>query len=98
MKVIGLTGLNAAGKGEVGNYLISKGYIYYSLSDAIRDELRKENVELTRENLINKGNELRTNFGPGILGKKTAEKITDNKNYVIDSIRNPKEVDDSKRL
>src|SRR5437867_11714994 len=38
--LIGLTGRNAAGKGEVARYLAKKSFYYYSLSDVIRDEIR----------------------------------------------------------
>jgi len=99
MNVIGLTGTNAAGKGEVANYLKNQGYAYFSLSDAIRDELKKEDIEETRDNLIKKGTELRENGGPGVLGKLIKEKINqDPKNTIVDSIRNPKEVEELRRL
>src|SRR3989344_5468843 len=38
--VIGLTGTHGSGKGEVGKYLVQKGFKYYSCSDEL-DELRK---------------------------------------------------------
>ncbi len=57
--IIGLVGRNAAGKGEAANYLKSKGFVYYSLSDAIREEAAKRGLEHSRDNLINLGNELR---------------------------------------
>ena len=43
--VIGLTGRNAAGKGEVAKYLQTKSFYYYSFSDAIRDELRNRKLD-----------------------------------------------------
>ena len=57
--IIGLTGKNAAGKGEVAEYLKKKGFVYYSLSDVIREEATEKGLEHSRENLINLGNELR---------------------------------------
>src|ERR1051325_1658768 len=91
--LIGLTGRNASGKGEVAKYLEKKSFYYYSLSDVIRDEVRKRGQPLTRENLIDTGNELRKQNGPGILAHRILTKIEDDKNYVIDSIRNPSEVE-----
>ena len=44
--LIGLTGRNAAGKGEVAKHLQTKGFQYYSLSDVIRDEIRSRGQEL----------------------------------------------------
>ena len=95
--IIGLTGKNAAGKGEAADYLKSKKFIYYSLSDVIREEATKRNLEHSRDNLIELGNELREKFGPNYLAQKISEKIKQqliknkNQNFVIDSIRNPNE-------
>jgi dCMP deaminase len=91
--LIGLTGRNAAGKGEVARYLQRKSFYYYSLSDAIRDEIRSRGDEPTRERLIIVGNELRQRYGSKILAERILARIEDDKHYVIDSIRNPAEVD-----
>ncbi|HSB47864.1 MAG TPA: deaminase [Candidatus Bilamarchaeum sp.] len=96
--IIGLTGENCAGKSTIAEYLMRKGFYYYSLSDVIREEVKAEGRAVTRENLIKKGNELREKFGPGILGAKMASKVQKDKNYVIDSIRNPAEVGELKKL
>jgi len=55
MKTIGLTGTNGSGKGAAAEYFIQKGYVYFSLSDVIREELRKNGIEPTRDNLIRMG-------------------------------------------
>ena len=89
--IIGLTGENCAGKGTVADYLAKKGFYYYSLSDAIREELAKEGKEITREALIAKGNQLRQNFGADVLAKRIIAKLQKDRNYVVDSIRNPAE-------
>src|SRR5678816_1502427 len=90
--LIGLTGRNAAGKGEVAKYLQTKSFYYYSLSDAIREELRSRKLEVSRESLIQVGNELRQRFGPSVLADRIIELTQPDRNYVIDSIRNPAEV------
>ncbi|PWT93186.1 MAG: hypothetical protein C5B54_02270 [Acidobacteria bacterium] len=90
--IIGLTGKNAAGKGEVAAYLKDKSFYYYSLSDVIRDELNARNIAITRDSLIATGNELRQNFGNDVLARRILEKLDPNRNYVIDSIRNPAEI------
>src|SRR5215510_4627705 len=90
--VIGLTGRNAAGKGEVAKYLQTKSFYYYSLSDAIREELRARKMKVTGEALIEVGNELRQRFGPGVLADRILQHTQPDRNYVIDSIRNPAEV------
>src|SRR5688572_32686412 len=90
--LIGLTGRNAAGKGEVAKYLQTRSFSYYSLSDAIREELRVRKLEVSREALIQVGNELRQRFGPSVLADRIVALTQPDRNYVIDSIRNPAEV------
>ncbi len=95
--IIGLTGTNGAGKTEVSEYLKSRGFEYHSLSDEIREEIRRTGREITREVLIEVGNDLREKFGSGILADRILPKLEQNHNYVIDSIRNPSEVETLKR-
>src|SRR5213078_743091 len=91
--LIGLTGRNAAGKGEVARYLQTKSFYYYSLSDVIREEIRSRRLQPTRDLLIAFGNELRQKYGAKILAERVLARIEDDKHYIIDSIRNPAEVD-----
>lgn len=97
LMILGITGENCAGKDTVADYLKKKGFYYLSLSDVIREELTEEGKEITRESLINKGNELRKKFGPSILAVKTIAKIEKGKNYVVVSIRNPSEAEELKK-
>ena len=91
--IIGLTGKNAAGKTAVCEYLKTRSFKYYSLSDAIREEAASRDLEITREVLIELGNELREKHGPGVLAERILGKLGFDENYVIDSVRNPSEVD-----
>jgi len=90
---IGLTGKNASGKGEVARYLQARGFDYYSLSDVIRDEIRSRGEEPTRESLVETGNALRESLGAGVLAHRILRKLDPDANSVIDSIRNPAEVE-----
>ena len=90
--IIGLTGKNASGKGNLANYLQQKGFCYYSLSDVLRDIMKLRKIVITRQNLINFANNLRKKYGPSILSDILIKKIDKNNNYVIDSIRNPEEI------
>lgn len=98
MIAIGLTGENCSGKGTFAEYLVKKGFRYTSLSDVIREELAAEGKEITRESLIDKGNELRKGEGGGILAKKAMGWVKGDTNCVIDSIRNPAEVEELRKL
>lgn len=89
-RLIGLTGTNGAGKGEVASYLQKKGYAYVSLSDEIRADLRRRGKEGTRDQLIARGNSLRRRYGPDILARRVMKKVKNQ--TVIDSIRNVSEV------
>ncbi len=90
--IIGLTGRNASGKGEIAQYLIERGFFFYSLSDVLRNELKKLKKPLTRDNLTWLGNKLRNESGPSVLAEKIIENLEDDRHYVIDSFRNPEEV------
>ncbi len=96
--IIGLTGENCSGKGTVAEYLKKKSFYYYSLSDVIREDLSTKGIEITRDALIQRGNALRQKYGPSVLAVRTAAKIQADKNYVIDSIRNPREVEELRKL
>lgn len=90
--IFGLTGRNGAGKGEAAEFLKSKGFYYYSLSDVVRDEVRRRGLEMTRENLLVTGRDLRARFGTGFLAQEILDRLEPDKNYVIDSFRHPDEV------
>jgi dephospho-CoA kinase len=89
--LIGLTGTNGAGKGEAAAFLGTRGYAYLSLSDVLREELVARGLPASRDNLIAVGNELRGRFGPDVLARRTMDKVRGPS--VIDSIRNPREVE-----
>jgi dephospho-CoA kinase len=89
--VIGLTGANAAGKGEVALYLATLGFRVHSLSDIVREEAMARGLGLSREHLIRVGNELRRAGGPGVLAERILPRL--GARDVVDSIRNPGEVE-----
>jgi len=95
--IVGLIGPNASGKGEIAQIFKEKKFKYYSLSDIIREECKAKGKEETRENLQKIGNQLRKRYSPRFLAKKINEKIEEDmkkgqKDFVVDSIRNVKEV------
>jgi dephospho-CoA kinase len=95
MEIIGITGTNGAGKGTVVEYLVkNKGFLHFSARAFLMELLKKEGVEINRESLIEKGNELRSKYGPSALVDLLYEeaKKTD-QNCIIESIRTVGEIE-----
>lgn len=91
--IIGITGNYGSGKDAVAGILQKMNFFHVSFSDSLREILKKNNLEVTRENLINIGNDLREKYGSDILACLALEKIKEGENYVFTSIRNPSEVE-----
>src|SRR3989344_4727298 len=92
--VIGLVGPIASGKGFLAEFLVGKGFAYWSLSDRVREETERRGLPKERSILQDIGNELRQSFGPVVLVRQTLVLIPDTAELVIiDSIRNPMELD-----
>lgn len=88
--MLGLTGPNAAGKGEAASYLCGRGFALHSLSDVVREEAAARGLPPTRENLIRIGQDLRRDHGVGVLAERIASRL--GARDVVDSIRSPFEV------
>ena len=91
--IIGLVGKNGAGKGEVAKVLQTSGFSYYSLSNVLREELKKQEKEVSRKSLTEFANELRLTKGAAHLANVVVNLLEPDCNYVIDSIRHPAEVE-----
>jgi dCMP deaminase len=91
--IIGVAGRNGAGKGEFVDYLEARSFTALSLSDAIRRELASRGLEESRERMIETGQEMRRRAGPGALAQGLARELLPDRNYAIDSIRHPVEVE-----
>jgi dephospho-CoA kinase len=96
--IIGVTGRIGSGKGEVVKFFLKKNFIYFTLSQILREELEKQGVEITRKNLQDIGDLLRSKEGPGALIKRLLNKLEPGKNYIIDGIRNPGEIEVLRKL
>ena len=104
--VVGLTGQFGAGCTEVvGEYLKEEGFHYYSLSDIVKAsaqknpslfEYKKLSKKQLRSVLQDEGNKLRQ-AGSDAIAREIYKRITanahENEYIVIDSIRNPAEVE-----
>ncbi|MEZ4330415.1 MAG: deaminase [Myxococcota bacterium] len=91
--IIGVAGRNGAGKGELVHFLERRSFTPLSLSDVIRQELARRGLPETRERMIEVGQELRRRFGPGALAQQLLLQLLPDRNYAIDSIRHPVEVE-----
>ena len=97
---IGLTGRMASGKGEVVRRLKNHGLHYISLSDIVRRKAAKIGPAISRSQMQDLGNRLRSEGGAGILGKMVRELIdaSEPMPWVIDGIRNPAEVRELRKM
>lgn len=91
--IVGVAGLYGAGKGEVVAFLRARSFYAHSLSDVLREELAQRGIEETRERMIETGNALRAAEGAGVLARRLLAPLAPDRNYVIDSIRHPAEVE-----
>jgi dephospho-CoA kinase len=94
--VLGLTGPNASGKGEVARLLRERGFAYHSLSDIIREEAVSRGLTTGRDHLIATGNDMRERGGPGFLAERMLPRLGGRD--LVDSVRNPVEVEVLRRL
>lgn len=88
--LIGLTGPNAAGKGEAARALRSLGLEVHSLSDVVRERARELGRGEGRDALVLTGREMREEHGPGVLAEKILDRL--GRDAAVDSIRHPAEV------
>lgn len=93
MDIIGLSGSYSSGKDTAAEHIIKNyGFEHHSLSDGIRVVLNERGEELSRDNLIRVGNELRLEHGAGVLAERALERAKGDK-LLISSIRNLKEIE-----
>jgi dCMP deaminase len=90
---IGVAGLNGSGKTEVVRFFERRSFFPISLSDVIREDLARDGLEPTREQMIERGRSLRALSGPGVLAQHAIERLPTDRHHVIDSIRHPAEVE-----
>ncbi len=88
--IIGITGTDGAGKGTVVEYLVKqKGFTHYSSSGFVAEEIEKQGLEVTRNQLRLTANELREKYGNNFVVRQAFEKALEEKKelVVIESIR-----------
>lgn len=96
--IIGLSGTNGSGKDTVGMMLAEKhGFMFVSVTELLRDELRKRGQPVEREYLRALSTEWRRQSGYGVLVDKAVALYrsgpNEYKGLVMASLRNPAEAD-----
>lgn len=89
--IVGITGTNGSGKGEVVNYLVrEKGFAHYSVRSFLTKELERQGRGDDRSELRLLANELRATKDPAYIIRTLYEQaVVDGvKNAVIESVRN----------
>jgi dephospho-CoA kinase len=98
IKIIGISGTNGSGKDSLGQMLAERhGWLFVSVTDILRDELKRRGEPIERENLRKLSAEWHEQHGAGILtdmAVKEYEKVKNQyKGIVFSSIRRPGEAD-----
>ena len=100
LKLVGIGGTDGSGKDTVAQMLVERhGWLYVSVTDMLRDELRKQNRTLSRENLRTLSAQWRREFGKAVLIDKALQKFGSRESHselgglAIASLRHPVEAD-----
>lgn len=95
MITIGITGTLGAGKGTIVDYLVKeKGYVHFSVRDFIVEEIERRGLPVNRDSMTVVGNDLRATHSPSYIAETLYTKAQETgKNCIIESIRNPSEIE-----
>ncbi|HEY0220859.1 MAG TPA: AAA family ATPase [Candidatus Paceibacterota bacterium] len=90
MLILGITGQPAAGKDTIADYLVTKGFEKFSMSDVLREEMADLGLPLDRDTIRVFAERRKADLGNDYLCHKILKKIS--RNSVIPSIRSTSEV------
>ncbi len=95
--IVGITGAFGSGKSTAADFFESLGFRKITLSWFLEEEIKnkKEETHITRKMLQDLGNDLRKQYGSGVLAKKALNYLKREKiqKAVVDGIRNVGEID-----
>jgi len=98
VNIIGISGTTASGKDTVSEMLVNRhGWLFVSVSEILRDELKKRGVPIERKNLRTLSAEWRREHGLGVLVDKAVQQFHRSggrdkyQGLVIASLRHPGE-------
>ncbi|MCL4357586.1 AAA family ATPase [Patescibacteria group bacterium] len=97
-KLIGISGTNGSGKDTIGHLLADQHkFLFISVSDILRQELKRQGKESSRENMRELSAQWRRVNGMGVLVDKALELFNPIQSkyfgLAISSLRNPGEAD-----
>lgn len=97
MKLIGIGGTDGSGKDSLGEIIAEHGWKFISVTDSLRQELKKRRLPVTRVNQRMVSAEWRRDHGLAVLVDKAIEAFKQDqskyKGLVLASLRNPGEAD-----
>jgi len=92
--IVGITGTNGSGKGEVAEYLKTRGFTHYSVREYLIYELEKRGQKPTREHLVLIANQLRARHGPSYIVEQLYDlAVQKGGDAIIESIRTVGEIE-----
>ena len=95
MRIIGITGSLAAGKGTVVEYLVEKkGFVHYSVRTFLIEEIKKRNLPIDRDSMRFVSDDLRSKYHPGYMIEQLyLQAAAKGKDAIIESVRAVGEVE-----
>ncbi|MDR1846763.1 MAG: AAA family ATPase [Bacteroidales bacterium] len=95
MTVLGITGTLGSGKGTIVELLKAKGYRHFSVREFLIGEIKRRGLAVNRDSMTMVANDIRTKEGSEYIIASLLRDALQNPNVdcVIESIRNPKEID-----
>lgn len=86
--IIGITGTNGSGKGEVADYLVTKGFKHYSSRAVISAEVERRGLPVNRDTMTSVSRDMRATRGAAcIVEELYARALEEGGDAVIESIR-----------
>ena len=88
MKVVAFAGMPGSGKTAAVKVAADRGVQVLRMGDAVWDEVKRQGLPLTAEEVGRVADEMRQSHGPDIWARRTLRKVnTDDKLVVIDGLR-----------
>ncbi len=101
MRVVGLVGLQGAGKTEVARVALSLGIPCIRMGEAVIEETRRRGLQVNEENVGRVADLLRERMGRGAVAKLNLplirEKLGERGVVVVDGLRSPEEVEEFRK-